>query len=332
MKERNNPYLLRCEYLNKCTLEDGKTVDVGHTGELVVIDKQTAVIGDDRTVFVAQGPDIFKVVYLEPFNHKLEKNVFTIEEVQEHLSDKYQPLKYTVSKTFTIDSAQELDWYNRLQKYVNENGIEYHELNYDPDMVQIREDASTASDENLGLLVGDVMGKALGMDIDDEDRALARVKMTVDKLKKNGYVDSCESKNANAIFFGYQCSDEKSALEMQAQRLERGFDDTETWNLNSTICRFIAPRLKRFIELTDGYPASFVDPDGMEKWRDILREMLWSFENYDIDDISWNSDTLEPDPEGTYFYDLPDETKEKITAKYKRGFKLFHDYFESLWW
>ena len=33
------------------------------------------------------------------------------------------------------------------------------------------------------------------------------------------------------------------------QRKERGFDDTETWCLDSTITSFVLPRLERFKEL-----------------------------------------------------------------------------------
>lgn len=36
--------------------------------------------------------------------------------------------------------------------------------------------------------------------------------------------------------------------EWKAQRLTRGFDDTEMWSLDCTIAAFIAPRLKVFKE------------------------------------------------------------------------------------
>ena len=32
------------------------------------------------------------------------------------------------------------------------------------------------------------------------------------------------------------------------QRLERGFDDSETWNLDLTIAKFVLPRLESFKE------------------------------------------------------------------------------------
>ncbi len=39
--------------------------------------------------------------------------------------------------------------------------------------------------------------------------------------------------------------------ESKQQRLERGFDDTELFNFDMTISKFILPRLKRYIEVCD---------------------------------------------------------------------------------
>lgn len=52
--------------------------------------------------------------------------------------------------------------------------------------------------------------------------------------------------------------------EYKDQRLECGFDDTELWNLDSTILRFTLPRLCRFKEVTFGYPPDF---ESLEHWR-----------------------------------------------------------------
>ena len=41
---------------------------------------------------------------------------------------------------------------------------------------------------------------------------------------------------------------DKREPEWKAQRLTRGFDDTEMWSLDCTIAEFIAPRLKVFLE------------------------------------------------------------------------------------
>ena len=41
------------------------------------------------------------------------------------------------------------------------------------------------------------------------------------------------------------------------QRITRGFNDSETWNLDYTIAKLVLPRLKRFKELTNGIPGDF---------------------------------------------------------------------------
>ncbi len=45
--------------------------------------------------------------------------------------------------------------------------------------------------------------------------------------------------------------DNPRAEEYKKQRVERGFDDSETWSLDCTIAKFIIPRLERYIELSD---------------------------------------------------------------------------------
>ena len=85
------------------------------------------------------------------------------------------------------------------------------------------------------------------------------------------------------------------------QRLERGFDDTELWNLDSTILKFVLPRLKRFKECTCGYPGNF---SSQEEWLECIQKMIDSIEGI-----------------------LGDE----YNADYE-GFELFKKYFFNLWW
>jgi len=44
--------------------------------------------------------------------------------------------------------------------------------------------------------------------------------------------------------------DDKRLSRYRKQRDERGFDDTETWSLDTTIASFIAPRMKRYLEVS----------------------------------------------------------------------------------
>jgi len=93
------------------------------------------------------------------------------------------------------------------------------------------------------------------------------------------------------------------------QRAERGFDDTETWALDSVIARFITPRLKRFRELTIGHPGHLT----MEQYCDILDEIIEAFEMIsNRDDHVW-LDTWNQ-------------------AKVNKGLKLFAEYYFNLWW
>ena len=64
------------------------------------------------------------------------------------------------------------------------------------------------------------------------------------------------------------------------QRLERGFDDTELWNLDGTIAKFIYPRLKRFAECSEGVRPGDMDYD---EWKKILNKMVQGFELISLD-------------------------------------------------
>lgn len=92
------------------------------------------------------------------------------------------------------------------------------------------------------------------------------------------------------------------------QRLERGFDVSETWNLDATISRFIYPRLKVFIEDVKHIqvcPANLT----FDEWIKILEDMLKGFELLVSDEIKTNDE-------------------EKVIEK---SLDLFRQYFFYLW-
>ena len=75
--------------------------------------------------------------------------------------------------------------------------------------------------------------------------------------------------------------DEPEKLERyKKQRDERGFDDTETWHLDKSLTLFLIPRLKRFIELNNGFPSGQTEESFNEKLNFILK----SFEEYYYND------------------------------------------------
>lgn len=111
------------------------------------------------------------------------------------------------------------------------------------------------------------------------------------------------------ICFSLTEKDDNRELEYSKQRMERGFDDSETWSLTDTIGNFIIPRLKRFKEV-----ASFI-PSGVESsdWDIILDKMILSFE-------------LTVRNKGARIY----TEEEKIQLE--EGLDLFREWFMGLWW
>jgi len=88
---------------------------------------------------------------------------------------------------------------------------------------------------------------------------------------------------------------------------EKGFEPTETWNLNSTLCRWIIPRLEYFIEVNYGFPANIE----FEEWKVILNKMLNAFKLI-------------------VEYDCWDWTEEQ-DKEIQEGLDLFRQYFFNLW-
>lgn len=92
--------------------------------------------------------------------------------------------------------------------------------------------------------------------------------------------------------------------EYKEQRMSRGFDNSETWSLDSTISRFIEPRLKVFKELHAGYPGYLTE----EKWEEILDNMINAFKYINNDDTVYHRKEVD------------------------EGLDLFRKHFFDLWW
>ncbi len=60
------------------------------------------------------------------------------------------------------------------------------------------------------------------------------------------------------------------------------FTKREIVDLKHTIAEFMVPRLKAFKETTISKPMQFKT---MDDWRSIIDQMIFSFENYDNDDL-----------------------------------------------
>ena len=109
-------------------------------------------------------------------------------------------------------------------------------------------------------------------------------------------------------------SDER--YEKHSKQLKtNGFSDSETWSLDSVVCRFILPRLIRFKALNNGYPCGLTS----EKWNATIDMMMFAFE--------WSLNNEEDK------YDkLTEEEKKENWKRYEEGMKMFATYFRDLWW
>jgi|SaaInl8_200m_RNA_FD_contig_41_2472063_length_1844_multi_5_in_0_out_0_1 hypothetical protein len=99
--------------------------------------------------------------------------------------------------------------------------------------------------------------------------------------------------------------DKKSSKKLQKQLVNDGFDSSETWSLDTTIAKFVYPRIKHLRKIVHGYPHELSE----KKWDKILKKMEYSFMMLqdEIDDY--------------------EETYPRI----EKGLQLFAKYFVHLW-
>ena len=100
------------------------------------------------------------------------------------------------------------------------------------------------------------------------------------------------------------------AVKFWWQRRTRGFDDSALWNLDQSLAKLIAPRLRAFRgEYTNkmgGHPAEIPH----EEWDKHLGKMIGSFEFY---------------ADGLQYTDL------EAWKKHNEGLELFAKWFGALW-
>ena len=89
------------------------------------------------------------------------------------------------------------------------------------------------------------------------------------------------------------------------QRRTRGWDDSETWSLDRTLARYIAPRLRRFREVSCGYPCDMTETE----WSESLSKMQTAFDRLMADECCCDFD-----------------------PSVQEGLDLFAQHFRGLWW
>ena len=109
------------------------------------------------------------------------------------------------------------------------------------------------------------------------------------------------------ICFSLTDKDDKREVDYSKQRIERGFDDSETWSLRDSIANFIIPRLERYEEIAKDFLKR--EPELTEDIDYLLRAMkLIARDN------------------GVCIFN---EEEERIVEK---GLESFPKVFMSLWW
>jgi len=109
------------------------------------------------------------------------------------------------------------------------------------------------------------------------------------------------------ICFSLTDKNDDREKEYVKQRIERGFDDSETWSLGDTIANFIVPRLELYIELASQHIIIKDDfKEGIESFLDAMK--LLSRDN------------------GIRIFN--DKEKERV----EKGLKAFPNIFYGLWW
>ena len=135
-------------------------------------------------------------------------------------------------------------------------------------------------------------------------------------MSKNKKVNTGKIKqtSVNCFSIAEDCykDDPKKIEHYKKQREEQGFDDTETWHLDKTFALFIVPRLKRFLEVNNGFPSGETE----ESYNEKINYIIKSFEDYYHNEYEHSS--------------LDDEKVKLENAK--SAVKFLHDLWFHLWW
>lgn len=132
--------------------------------------------------------------------------------------------------------------------------------------------------------------------------------MTIHKPKKIEKVDPKYIGIPNINFSLTEKNDELEKL-YRKQRIKRGFDDSETWDLTGTVVKFTLPRLKRYKEISIALLNGTISEEESNK---ILNKMILAMELI----IKADKETI----------------MKEDWDKVKEGMDLFYKYFNCLGW
>ena len=115
------------------------------------------------------------------------------------------------------------------------------------------------------------------------------------------------------------------------QKVSVHIDKWDTWNMDITLAHIVVPMLEQLKATKHGYPSELPDE---KAWDDILDQIIFAFESKLID---WEDQYYGPfikDPEKNLGGDFEWVDYDGLTLHQERittGFKLFGEYYESLW-
>jgi len=152
---------------------------------------------------------------------------------------------------------------------------------------------------------------------------------------------------------GYTQNDIEKLAKYRQQRVERGFDSTELWDLYCTFALFILPRLVEFRKVTNSYPHDF---ETLEGWTKIIDKMIYAFDHIANEEkyqdeyekeigLTWDGAYELKKLPNTEDHEIVQGKKydeEKVNKlrewqkvegeKIDEGLMLFGKYFRALWW
>lgn len=139
------------------------------------------------------------------------------------------------------------------------------------------------------------------------------------------------------IWKGYLCPKAiRRMIKFFFQRRIRGFDDSETWDLGEEFYKWIYPRLKRYAEISQGYP---LDCKTHEEWIDTLNYRVKQLESFiDINDFDFNDWSYIPAKEMNKLKSKKHQPDDYIINSMAYNYcvqdfnKWFSKNIEKLWW
>lgn len=171
------------------------------------------------------------------------------------------------------------------------------------------------------------------------------------KVKNVKEVNKDDVSNVPNCYFGHVYKTPKYSNEYlekyKKQRLTRGFDDTELFNLDFTFSSYMIPRLKEFSKQTNCYPSDF---NSINEWKDCISKMIEYFE-FVIDTTKYEEELIVElfgekysieYSDTNWFYNFRnvevsdreywEKKRDELYKEKQKGMEYFCKYFTDLWW